>query len=255
MSTRVAWIATVAAVVIVALAAAPAASARKLTLGMDGLDVRHLKEDLAQLGYLPRDAVDTSFDQRTWHAVVALQGWQRLPRDGTVGARTRRALRAATRPAPTSRRAGVEIHVDAQVMLLVRGGRTEHAIHISTGAGGSTPHGRYAIYSREVMSWSRRYKVWMPLAQYFVGGVALHQAPSVPAFPASHGCVRVPAAWSAVAWRYGRIGDRVWVEAGHKVVRRVRRARPDPRKVATRSIAAAISRLRSFRVGAQERAA
>lgn len=155
MSTRLAWIAVVASCAIVALAAAPPASARKLTLGMAGLDVRHVKEDLAELGYLPRGAVDKHFDPRTWHAVVALQGWQRLPRDGTVGARTRRALRVATRPVPSSRRAGIEIHVDAQVMLLVRGGRTAHAIHISTGAGGSTPYGRYAIYSRQEMSWSR----------------------------------------------------------------------------------------------------
>lgn len=249
MSPRLARIAAIASCTILALAAAPSASARKLTLGMAGLDVRHVKEDLAELGYLPRGAVDKHFDQRTWHAVAALQGWQRLPRDGMVGARTRRALRVATRPVPSSRRRGIEIHIDAQVMLLVSGGRTEHAIHISSGAGNGTPFGRYAIYSRQELSWSRPYKVWMPLAQYFVGGIALHQAPSVPAYPASHGCVRVPAEFAAVAWRHGRLGDRVWVEAGHKVVRRVRRARPDPSKAVMRAIAAALGRLRPLRVG------
>ncbi len=128
MRRRPASIAVAASLTAIVLAAAPAASARKLTLGLDGLDVRHVKEDLAQRGYLPWSAVDKSFDQRTWHAVVAFQGRQRLPRDGVVG------------------------------------------------------------------------------------GVA-HQAPSVPAYPASHGCVRVPAQWSAVAWRYGRVGDRVWIAA------------------------------------------
>jgi hypothetical protein len=34
--------------------------------------------------------------------------------------------------------------------------------------------------------------------------------PEVPAYPASHGCVRVPEAEAARVWRFGRIGMRVW---------------------------------------------
>jgi hypothetical protein len=249
---RLARIAVVMVVAVATLASVPAVSARKLTLGMDGLDVRHLKADLASLGYLPWSAVDTSFDQRTWHAVVALQGWQRIERDGAVGGHTRKALRAATRPVPTSRRAGIEIHIDAQVMLLVRGGRVTRAIHVSSGAGGRTPYGRFAIYSRQVMSWSRPFKVWMPLAQYFTGGIALHENPSVPAYPASHGCVRIPSEESAIAWSFGRLGDRVWVDAGHRVGRKPRRPRPSPAKVAARALASAISELRPFRIRAPQ---
>jgi lipoprotein-anchoring transpeptidase ErfK/SrfK len=31
----------------------------------------------------------------------------------------------------------------------------------------------------------------MPWASYFTGGMALHEYPIVPTYPASHGCVRV----------------------------------------------------------------
>jgi N-acetylmuramoyl-L-alanine amidase len=32
--------------------------------------------------------------------------------------------------------------------------------------------------------------LWYPM--YFKGGFAIHGYPSVPAYPASHGCVRIP---------------------------------------------------------------
>ena len=46
--------------------------------------------------------------------------------------------------------------------------------------------------------------LWYPL--YFHRGFALHGYPSVPAYPASHGCVRLPM-WFApgfhARWSYG----------------------------------------------------
>ena len=67
------------------------------------------------------------------------------------------------------------------------------AIHVSTGAPGrATPSGSFRVYRKERMSWSRPFSTWLPYASYFTGGVALHEYPSVPAYPASHGCVRVP---------------------------------------------------------------
>jgi lipoprotein-anchoring transpeptidase ErfK/SrfK len=46
--------------------------------------------------------------------------------------------------------------------------------------------------------------LWYPL--HFLRGFALHGYPSVPAYPASHGCVRLPM-WFArgfhARWRYG----------------------------------------------------
>ena len=47
------------------------------------------------------------------------------------------------------------------------------------------------------------YKVWLPWASYFVGGVAFHEYADVPAVAASHGCVRVPA--YDAKWLYDQI--------------------------------------------------
>ena len=44
--------------------------------------------------------------------------------------------------------------------------------------------------------------LWYPL--YFKGGFAIHGYPSVPAYPASHGCVRIPM-WIAPSL-YGKHG-------------------------------------------------
>lgn len=96
------------------------------------------------------------------------------------------------------------------MLLLVRNGRVQRAIHVSSGAGAATPLGHFRIYRREAMSWSVPVHVWMPLAQYFYGGYALHDFAAVPAYPASHGCVRVPQSESRAVWRFASIGMRVW---------------------------------------------
>lgn len=165
-----------------------------LHLGSRGVSVRALQQRLVALGYLPTGSVDGVYGQRTWHAVVAFQGWQRLHRDGVVGARTREALTSAVRPRPWVRLGrGLELDLERQVMLVVANGRTKRAIHISSAVSGyHTPRGRFRVYRRERLSWSSPYSVWMPYALYFSGGHAIHGFGSVPAYPASHGCVRMP---------------------------------------------------------------
>ena len=178
---------------------APAASARAhrppLHLGARGPRVRELQRRLSALGYLPPGAADGVFGQRTWHAVVAFEGWQRLRRDGIVEARTQAALASATRPRPWARvERALLLDLERQVLLVVREGRTARAVHVSSaGPGYVTPHGRFEVYRRERLSWSAPYRVWMPYALYFSGGYAIHSFDLVPAYPASHGCVRVPA--------------------------------------------------------------
>jgi peptidoglycan hydrolase-like protein with peptidoglycan-binding domain len=181
-----------------------------LRLGSRGPAVRALQDSLARLTYLPYTGVDGIFGVQTWHAVVAFQGWSGLSRDGIVGSRTRGALSHARVPTPWSRAAGFEIHVQQQLLLAVRGGRVQRSIHVSTGAGGRTPLGHFHVYRRDPMSWSVPFGVWMPRAQYFDRGYAIHQFASVPAYPASHGCVRVPDAEARTVWQFGAIGMRLW---------------------------------------------
>jgi L,D-transpeptidase catalytic domain/Putative peptidoglycan binding domain len=181
-----------------------------LRLGARGPAVRALQSSLARLTYLPAGSVDGVFGMQTWHAVVAFQGWSSLARDGIVGPRTRSALAHARTPVPWSRAAGLEIHIPQQVLLLVRNGRVQRSIHVSTGSNGRTPLGHFRVYRREVLSWSVQFHVWMPLAQYFYRGYAMHEFASVPAYAASHGCVRLPHAEARAVWRFGAIGMRVW---------------------------------------------
>jgi len=182
-----------------------------LSLGSRGPAVRALQSALARLTYLPPGAIDGTFGMQTWHAVVAFQGWSGLERDGVAGSLMRRALARARRPVPWSTAAGFEIHIAQQVLLLIRGGRVRRAIHVSTGRPGwPTPVGRFTILERDLMSWSAPFQVWMPLAQYFDDGYALHEFAEVPAYPASHGCIRVPSEEAQAVWRFGRVGMRLW---------------------------------------------
>lgn len=159
----------------------------------DGLSVREAQELLAGFGYLAPDLVSGQLDDATAVAVLELQKWVGLPRDGVLDGDTKRALEHATRPRPVTLVPGrhVEILLDRQLALLVDGGRVVRAVHISTGAGGRTPVGSFHVYRKERLSWSVPFEVWMPWASYFTGGIALHEYPIVPTYPASHGCVRV----------------------------------------------------------------
>jgi putative peptidoglycan binding protein/L,D-transpeptidase-like protein len=196
-----------------AAAGAQLRAAPTLKLGSKGPAVRALQKRLAWAAYLPwGSAVDGVFGTQTWHAVVAFQGWNGLSRDGVVGPATQAALARARRPRAWSGTTGLEIHLAQQVMLLVRDQRVELAVHVSTGRPGyGTPTGFFRIYRRESMSWSYTFHTWMPLAQYFYGGYATHEYSDVPAYPASHGCVRVPASYARTVWNFGYIGLRVRV--------------------------------------------
>jgi lipoprotein-anchoring transpeptidase ErfK/SrfK len=50
----------------------------------------------------------------------------------------------------------------------------------------------------------------MPYASYFVGGYALHEG-AVPTYPASHGCVRLPAGDAADVYRFATVTTAVIV--------------------------------------------
>ena len=193
----------------------PQPPARKLPAPKDAKGVQ---TKLAQLGYLPTDAVTGAFDYRTQQAVIAFQAWTGLTRDGVVGPLTLLKLQAAGRPAPLAKTAGrhVEIYRSRGVVLLVEAGKVVRAIHTSTGIGGNspdlgTPPGSFKIYRKEPRSWSVPYKSWLPYAAYWVGGWALHGYADVPAQPASHGCARLPMPEAKIVYDFVSIGTPVRV--------------------------------------------
>ena len=85
---------------------------------------------------------------------------------------------------------------------------------VSTGKKGySTPSGEYVITNKHRHWTSTLYDASMP---YFMrlncGAFGLHQSDSVPSYPASHGCIRMP--WKEVkAWfSICEVGDRVTIQ-------------------------------------------
>ena len=175
---------------------------------------RQVQARLAKLAYLPRRAVDGVAGYQTQQGVIAFQAWSGLERDGVVGPATSAALATARRPKPRpggpARR--IEVYRDRGVTLLVEGGRTKRAIHVSSGAPGTpTPSGRYSVFRKELQSWSLPFQTWLPYASYFNQGIAFHEYPDVPAYPASHGCVRVPAPEAPGVYDFAALGTVVVV--------------------------------------------
>jgi len=184
-------------------AAAAAAQQPLLRLGSRGTAVVTLQQRLAALHYFDVGTADGVFGQNTYHAVIAFQKVQGLARDGVVGPATRARLARPHVPAPRYRlaAASLEVNLARQVIYYIRNGTIQRIIDASTGSGAwyysqgrwaraITPTGRFHIYSR--------YNGWQagPLGSlyrpnYFHGGYAVHGMTSVPAYPASHGCVRM----------------------------------------------------------------
>jgi lipoprotein-anchoring transpeptidase ErfK/SrfK len=158
-----------------------------LSLGSSGPSVLALEQALARL-HIALAGVDSSYGEDTRDAVVAFQKLHYLPRTGAVDARFWRVLARAT--APRARYPGdhVEVSKELQVLFVVRGGQVVLVSHVSTGATGNTPAGRWRVYSKV--------PGWLPDgmfdSSFFVGAFAIHGYPAVPFYPASHGCVRVP---------------------------------------------------------------
>jgi hypothetical protein len=184
-----------------------------LRQGASGDEVLALQHRLVELGYwLGRP--DGDFGSNTHHAVVALQKVAGIARDGVVGPATLAALERGSRPAPRSE-AGrvVEIDLAHQVLSIVRDGRVEHVFDSSTGrVPGTTPPGRWTI-TRQIDGLRHAELGLLYRPKYFHGGVAIHGYTSVPAHPASHGCVRVTYPAMDAIWALGLapVSTPVWV--------------------------------------------
>jgi hypothetical protein len=155
--------------------------------------MRDVQRQLVDLGFMAPSGLTGTLDTQTSTAVLGFQKWANLSRDGSLGESTVAALERATRPEPRFRAPGrrIEVQLRRQLALLIQDNKVVRAVHISSGAGGKTPTGSFRVYRKERYSWSVPFKVWLPWASYFTGGVAFHEFGSVPTYAASHGCVRV----------------------------------------------------------------
>jgi N-acetylmuramoyl-L-alanine amidase len=105
----------------------------------------------------------------------------------------------------------IEVNIGNQTMTVWRGGNVVVQTHVSTGkASTPTPRGRYAVYSMQG-GWVRtdNGSVYKPL--WFRGNYGVHGFGSVPNYPASHGCVRVPVGTQDQVYANAYVGMPVWV--------------------------------------------
>lgn len=172
---------------------------------------RDLQQRLVDLGFLAPSGVTGIADVQTSTAVLGFQKWANLSRDGALGSTTVATLVRATRPSPALRVPGrrIEVQLRRQVALLIEGNKVVRTVHISSGTGGLTPRGSFSIYRKERYSWSVPFKVWLPWASYFTGGIAFHEFAPVPTYPASHGCVRVSRYDAPMLFGFAESGTRV----------------------------------------------
>jgi len=176
-----------------------------LAYGARGPGVRALEETLTAQHYA-LERVDDVYGEDTVEAVLAFQKIHGLERTGRVDPPVWRLIEHGR--TPMARYGGDHVEVDKarEVLFVVRGGRVALIVHVSTGATGNTPLGLWHVY-RKVAGYS--WVLYYP--SYFLRGFAIHGYPDVPAYPASHGCVRV-GMWLAVRL-YGEIpsGSSVYV--------------------------------------------
>jgi L,D-transpeptidase-like protein/putative peptidoglycan binding protein len=168
--------------------------APNLSLGTSGQTVSDLARQLAALHYAV-PGFGSTFGDDLQQSVYAFQKVQGLDRTGAVDAAFWTRLGEPRIPQPRYRVPANHIEVDKshQVLYLVRGGQIALISPVSTAgiAGYYTPEGRFAIY-RKVTGYDTSPLGVLLDPMYFYGGYAIHGNPSVPPYPASHGCVRVP---------------------------------------------------------------
>jgi peptidoglycan hydrolase-like protein with peptidoglycan-binding domain len=160
--------------------------------GSNGLSAFALDRRLHELHYaLAR--VDGYYGQDDVDAVTAFQKLHGLARTGRVDGRVWSELDRATIPRARYPGSHIEVSKGRQVLFVVRDGQVALVSTVSTGATGNTPLGHFHVYSK-VPGYNAKE---MYYSSFFVGAFAIHGYHSVPAYPASHGCVRIPL-WIAV---------------------------------------------------------
>ena len=213
-----------------AVAADPLAPAAP---GSASPNVSNIQFRLLQLGFWVPDT-DGYYGQATAQAVMAFQKWMRLPATSVVDQYSAFLMTMLSlRPIAQSTTGDLlEVDKGRQLIFFVRNGKPILTVNTSTGSdipytevdqknGGTvtgdahTPEGRFHVYREVPDGWEHGQLGDLYRPRYFNGGVALHGAPNIPNYPASHGCVRVSTAFMDYVWAADLLphGSEVWVHS------------------------------------------
>lgn len=177
--------------------------------GERGTKVLMLQRGLYRLGFsVP---VTGYYDWLTSNAVNAFRKTNGMSRDGyamkSVYAKVLRGEGAYKLRYP---KAGKHVEFDwsRQVLVLADKGKPFRVYHASSGAPATpTVFGTYRFYLQTPGTNSKG----MVHSSYFIRGYAIHGYASVPNFPASHGCLRVPIPNAASIFNWIDIGDPIYL--------------------------------------------
>jgi peptidoglycan hydrolase-like protein with peptidoglycan-binding domain len=197
-----------------------------------GPAVAALQQRLLDLGFWLSGA-NGQYDLVTQQAVMAFQKYNNLPPTGTADQTTIDLLNVAQYRALGQgwNKDMVEVDKAKQLLFVVRGGRTVWVLNTSTGSGhlyaepnqrkpgevvsgsADTPEGTFNVYSQQANGWWQGDLGQLYRPKFFKGGAAVHGAPNVPNYPASHGCVRVTPQAMDFIWAQNLMpmGSTVWV--------------------------------------------
>lgn len=174
--------------------------------GQRGPGVRLLQRLLARRHYVVSRS--GAYDGGTARAVLAFRkvNGMRRTTNATQAVWRRLASGGALRLRYPNAGKHIEVDRSRQVMALVDSRRRYRVYHVSTGARATpTILGRFRFYRKDPGTNS----LGMIHSAYFIRGYATHGYKSVPPYPASHGCVRIPPANALTVFRWIRIGDRI----------------------------------------------
>jgi L,D-transpeptidase catalytic domain len=187
-----------------AVALPPLPSNGSIGWGSGGLTTLAYELRLKQLHFDP-GPVDGTYTQDTSYAVTTVEKLLGLPRDGMIGPLVKLGLEHFKyQPAlPKAEGDRVEVNLDTQVITVYKNWQPILLTTTSTGSGehfcGGTDGCQYAItptghfhfqYLHSGWDKGKLGNMWNPY--YFNGGIAIHGLSSVPNYPASHGCARIP---------------------------------------------------------------
>jgi peptidoglycan hydrolase-like protein with peptidoglycan-binding domain len=173
--------------------------------GARGPAVRMLQAQLARRGYVVGRA--GRYDARTARAVLAFRKITFMRRTNVASTDVFRRLARGGgrfRVRFPSHGKHVEADLSRQVIALIRGGKVERIYPTSSGSPATpTIRGSFRVYLKAPGTNAKG----MYMSSYFIRGYAIHGYPSVPVFPASHGCLRVPMSEAVSIFRWLTRGD------------------------------------------------
>jgi peptidoglycan hydrolase-like protein with peptidoglycan-binding domain len=180
-------------------------------VGERGLKVLLLQRGLVKEGFAA--PVTGYYDDATSRGVLAFRKTNEMGRDGyaskDVFAMLMRGQGAFELRYPKAGKNGKHVEFDwsRQVLVLARGGKPYRTYHTSSGAPATpTVFGSYRFYLKTPGTNS----LGMVHSSYFIGGYAIHGYASVPNYPASHGCLRVPIPNALAIFNWIDIGDPIF---------------------------------------------